>query len=283
MANYRPIYKVTAPHSSASPLDPVRPALDARIRLPISRDRLDLGNPDRQNIHISDMIFQLSRMPHQNGSTMGRDIWTIGDHLQLADSIYLALCARNMAPYSPAIRAALAFRDSPSMYVSSFLATRRLHLPSHSEMADRDWVENRIADAITAKYGLTNPALLGSGAAFLLKDIDNLARDVEWIHSRPIFAEDGLWTPHPTAAMLTSDRSIVRCLSSAGGLVDGWVELHGLYGEVAYDMDNKTLLREVEACNCPYDDGEWAYPDARAGGMTGDPDCNRGAQLSHFG
>lgn len=241
--NYRSIY-TTSPPPSALP--------GTKIGLAISRQHLDLVNPSPRNIHMSDMIFQLSRMPRYNGATVTRDIWTVGNHLCVGDAAYMALCAMGMVPYSPEIRAAFAFHDSPEMYISDLTTPCKAYLRLCGELSAYGSVEGRIAAAIATKYGLTYP--LPPGVKALVKDVDNLAYEIERFHFRPVFTDEEPWSPHPITEMLLNNRSIIRCLNAANGLVDGWVELHGLYGDVACALENKALLVEVEACKCPYDD-----------------------------
>jgi uncharacterized protein len=130
----------------------------------LSNRRLDLVNPDPNDIEISDIALGLSRVSRWNGQTFGEHAFSVAQHSLLVESIFSSITlTKNREDSLVAL-----LHDAAEYVIGDMIS------PFKSVVGgDYKLVEARLEQAIHLRFGL--PATPSEKLKTLIKQADNIA------------------------------------------------------------------------------------------------------------
>lgn len=136
----------------------------------LSGRRLDLLDPQAEDIEIGDIAHGLARVARWNGQTSGRHAYSVAQHSLLVEHLFAAASPRS----APIERLAALLHDAPEYVIGDLISPFKAVLEGRYRE-----VETRLLDAVHARFDLAGPATRMGRA---IKAADRVAAYFEAIH-----------------------------------------------------------------------------------------------------
>lgn len=130
----------------------------------LSGRRLDLIDPSPLDVEISDIAHGLARVPRWNGQTVGDSVFSVAQHVLLAEDIANLIQPR----LDPETRMVILLHDAPEYVIGDMISPFKAVIGG-----DYKAIEKRLQAAIHLRFGL--PAVPGREAMSLTKRADTIA------------------------------------------------------------------------------------------------------------
>lgn len=129
----------------------------------LSGRRLDLLDPQAEDIEIGDIAHGLARVARWNGQTAGRHAFSVAQHSLLVEHLFSIAAPRS----SPVERLAALLHDAPEYVVGDLISPFKAVLEGRYRE-----VEARLLDAVHARFRISEPAARNGKA---IKTADKVA------------------------------------------------------------------------------------------------------------
>lgn len=151
------------------------------VGMAISGVLFNLENPSPDQVYLADIIFGQCRIPRYNGATLTRDIWSVSNHILVADMVYVLMCKKYNVPIDPNFRAVIYFHDAGEIYTGDMLTPIKMFLRKENGYAAFLSVSDAIDNAIGIRFDLKHYRHED------VKFIDNIAYEIERRWHRPVY------------------------------------------------------------------------------------------------